>query len=277
MAPGTEIGLRFEYIDQTELRSGTGHVDRATIAFPAEAEIQQRTLSRSTWLEINQVFSPTWAVSLSLPYYDRYHTTVAEGDTAESASLARGIGDLRLLARFQQKRPGQSFGLQFGLKLPTGRFDQDFVTGPQAGELLDRGLQLGTGTTDFIGGLSWFARPAAALGCFAQVTVDLPLAAHQDFRPSDTLNFSGGVRWLNSSRFTPQVQLNVKAEDREHGALGDTANSGSTLAYFSPGITAELGTRARLFAFVQLPFYQRVNGLQLEPRWTFSTGWRLQW
>ena len=104
--------------------------------------------------------------------------------------------------------------------------------------------------------------------------LDQPLAARADFLPSASLNLSGGVRWLNSSRFTPQLQLNIKAENREHGAEADTANSSGTLAYLSPGVTVELATHASAFVFVQLPVYQRVNGLQLEPKWLLSVGLR---
>jgi hypothetical protein len=104
--------------------------------------------------------------------------------------------------------------------------------------------------------------------------LDQPLAARANFIPSTSVNLSGGVRWLNTSRFTPQLQLNVKTEAREHGAAADTANSGGTLAYLSPGVTAELTDKSNAFVFVQLPVYQRVNGLQLEPRWLLSTGLR---
>ena len=81
---------------------------------------------------------------------------------------------------------------------------------------------------------------------------------------------------MNPSRFTPQLQLNIKTESREHGAQADAANSGGTLAYLSPGLTAELTPNAHGFVFVQLPVYQRVNGLQLEPRWLLSVGVRMK-
>jgi len=272
--PGLDANLRFEYFNQTDLRSGTKSVDRAALSFPNDNEIQQRTLNRNTLLDLNYVVNRAWAVSLSAPYHDRFHTTIAEGDTDISTSRANGLGDIRLLGRYQKTGTAHSFGLQFGFKLPTGRFDQNFASGPQEGELLDRGLQLGTGTTDLLVGASWFARPATLLGCFAQVSLDQPLAARAGFLPSASATVSGGVRWLNSSRFTPQLQLNIKAEAREHGAVADTANSGGVLAYISPGVTAELTAQANAFVFVQLPVYQRVNGLQLEPRWILSTGLR---
>ena len=274
--PGFEVGLRFENFDQTELRSGTEHVDRAALTFPTDREVQQRTLNRNSWLDLKYAADSSWGFTVSVPYHDRFHTTIAEGDTAISTSRASGIGDLRVLARYQSSGSQQSFSLQFGLKLPTGRFDQSFADGPQAGEALDRGLQLGTGTTDLLAGASWFARPAGNVGCFVQAMLDQPLAARAGFLPSASVTFSGGVRWLNSSRCTPQLQLNLKTEVREHGAASDTANSGGTLAFLSPGLTAEVAAQDHAFVFLQLPVYQRVNGLQLEPRWLLSVGWRHQ-
>ena len=272
--PGFDAGVRFEYFDQTDLRSGTRSVDRGTIAFPADEEIQQRTLNRNTWLDLNDVLNSTWAIVAAVPWHDRFHTTIGEGDTDISTSRASGLGDIRLSARWQDVRPSGSFGVQFGFKLPTGRFDRNFADGPAAGTLLDRGLQLGTGTTDLLVGVSWFTRPAPALGVFVQGTLQQPLAERAGFIPSASVTVSGGVRWLNSSRFIPQLQLNVKAEGREHGAEADTPNSGGVIAYVSPGVTARVTSRSSAFAFVQLPVYQRVNGLQLEPRAILSVGLR---
>ena len=278
VTPGLDAGLRFEYFEQSDLRGGTGSVDRATLTFPNDNEIQQRTLNRNTWLDLNYVVNSSWAFTASIPYHDRFHTTIAAGDTDISTSRANGLGDVRLLARYQfHREASQSWSVQFGLKLPTGGFNQNFAEGPQAGERLDRGLQLGTGTANLILGASWFSRPATNLGAFMQATLEQPLATRTDFLPSSSLNLSGGVRWLNSSRFTPQLQLNIKTETREHGAEADTDNSGGTLVYLSPGVTAELSQQANAFVFVQLPVYQRVNGLQLEPRWLLSVGlrWKL--
>ena len=274
-APGFEAGVRFEYFDQTQLRSGTHAVDRAGLALPNDDELQQRTLNRNAWLDLTYTVNADWSLALQLPHHDRFHTTIAEGDTDVSTSQASGLGDDRLVARYTLSRRATSrWGLLAGLKLPTGRFDQTFAEGPQAGELLDRGLQLGTGTTDLMLGAAWFGRPATAVGAFAQATFNQPLAARDGFLPSVSFVASGGLRWLNGSRFTPQLQLNLKAEGREHGANADTANSGGTLAYLSPGLTADITPRTSGFVFVQLPVYQRINGLQLEPKWILSLGVR---
>ncbi len=270
--PGLQAGVRFEYYDSSDLRSGRQGVDRSLLRFPAPVEVQQETLNRNTWVGLDYVAAPSWGVSVQLPFYDRFHSTVAAGDTRISSSQASGPGDLRIVGRYQKGDWAQSLGFQLGLKLPTGRFSQDFATGPQAGSPLDRGLQLGTGTVGLLAGVSYFRRAGVHLGWFAQVLVDQPLTSRDGFKPAASATLNSGLRYLNASSFTPQVQVNMRWDGRERGISADFANSGGTVAYVSPGLTLELGTRSSAFVFVQLPVYQRVSGLQLEPRWLLSLG-----
>lgn len=270
--PGLQADVRFEYFDQSELRTGTHAADRSAFALPNDQEIQQRTLNRNTWLGLDYVFDPSWALSIQLPYYDRFHSTIAPGDTEISTSQASGLGDLRIMGRYQKFDLQRSFSLQFGVKLPTGRFDQNFAVGPQVGTPLDRGLQLSTGTTDLLVGGSYFTRPTTRLGCFAQVLADQPLNSRAGFRPAPSLGFNSGVRLLTTGALTPQLQLNVRWDGRETGVNADYDNSGDTSVYLTPGVTLDAGTRSHVFAFLQVPVYQRVNGLQITPRWLLSVG-----
>ncbi len=274
---GTEIDGRFEYFAQDQLRSGTHAVDRGTLTFPNDDEVQQKTLNRGYWLTIDQAIGANWGITAQLPSYSRFHTTIAEGDTDISSSRASGIGDARILGRYQQQTLHQGWSFQFGLKLPTGKTDQTFFAGPQAGELLDRGLQLGTGSTDAIVGASYFLRFANAWSAFAQTVVEVPFTAKDDYRPAASFNTNVGIRWLNTSRCTPQLQINARWDTREHGANADFDNSGDTIVDISPGLTVDVTQTSNLFVFLQLPLYQRVNGLQIEPHWLLSTGfrWRL--
>ena len=177
-----------------------------------------------------------------------------------------------MLARYQGFSEDAGIGLQFGLKLPTGRFKQDFAAGPQAGALLDRGLQLGTGTTDALLGVYKFGYLTESIGYFGQAMAQLALDARDHFRPGNSLNLNLGLRYLDAGRFTPQIQLNLHGEQRESGAQADRPNSGAVLAYLSPGLGIRITRRLDAFAFVQFPVYQHVNGLQLEPRRLWSVG-----
>lgn len=274
--PGLALDLRTEYSDQDDLREGSHRADRAEFTFPNDDEIQQETLNRALWLGIDGVINDHWAVNAQLPYFDRFHSTIAEGDTAVSEAKASGLGDLRLVGRYQDYSPSHSWSLQAGLKLPTGRDDQTFYDGPQAGTLVDRGLQLGTGTTDFLGGASYFWRPATHLGTFVQANVDVPLAEHQQFKPSSSLGASVGARYLNTSSVTPELQVNSRWDGRESGELADRPNSGGVTLYASPGASVQISKSITSYVFVQVPVYQHLNGLQLEPKWVLSLGVRFQ-
>lgn len=275
---GSFSSVRFEYFDQTDLRHGTGSVDRSTLPFPQDDEVQQYTINRNLWLRFDHVFDQHWSISVQLPFYDRDHGTIAEGDSIESLSHARGPGDLKLIGRYMRRLSfGTSWDLQFGLKLPTGRFDQNFALGPQAGERLDRGLQLGTGTTDLLLGASWYGRPKTHLGIFAQVQADQPLSQRDSFAPSPSLVLSSGVRWLSNSDFVPQMQVNANFQGRERGLKADTDNSGGIQIYLSPGLTFDFTRKLSLFAFLQLPVFQRLNGLQLQPDWLVTAGVNWRW
>ena len=153
--------------------------------------------------------------------------------------------------------------MQLGLKLPTGRTNFNFSDGPQAGSALDRGLQPGTGTTDALIGVYHFGALTEKLSYFANALVQLPLNAKDDFKPGAGFNMNLGVRYLTSSGITPQFQINARTEKRESGTNADVANSGSTILNLSPGVTVPIGKDIQAYGYIQIPIYQRVNGLIL--------------
>jgi hypothetical protein len=270
--PGFRFDLRYDAFTQDQLRSGTGAVARASLPLPNAQEIQGETVNRNLTLTLDYSPNARWGLTFQAPGYHRTHDSVAAGDTEASASQSTGLGDVRLVGRYQGFLEDFSLGVQAGLKLPTGRFHDAFAAGPQAGEPVDRGLQLGTGTTDLLLGVYKFGDLGGAWGYFGQAMVQFPLGSREDFRPGRAVNVNAGVRWAGLGPVTPQLQLNLRAEQRESGAAADVANSGATLVYLSPGLTANLGRGVQAYAFVQLPVHQRVNGLQLEPRSSVSVG-----
>ena len=270
--PGFRFDLRYDYFNQDQLRSGTQSVDRGSFSFPNDQEIQQKTINRNLTLTLD--YSPTvdWGVALVVPTFNRYHVTIAAGDTDPSFSQGNGLGDVRVLGRFQGFTDDHSIGVQFGVKLPTGGTKQTFNAGAEAGQPLDAGLQLGTGTTDLLFGVYAFGELAPNWGCFGQVLFQKPTGEKNGFKPGDGMNANFGVRYSGFSSVTPHLQVNVRAEGRESGVNADVDNSGATLAYLSPGLTFNVSPKFQVYAFAQVPLAQRVNGLQIEPKWSASVG-----
>jgi hypothetical protein len=275
---GWSADLRYDFYDQDELRSGTGRVDRDALAVPNEQEIQLHTVNRNTTLSLDYGVGD-WGATIQLPWLDRYHTTIDAGETAASTARFSDVGDVRVLGRWLGWSQAQDWGLQFGLKLPTGRTDVTFESGPTAGEPLDRGLQPGTGSTDLLLGafrFGTFGDDAAptSVDWFGEAQLQIPIASDAAFRPGTGANLTAGLRWRGFGPLVPEAQVNARHEQRESRSAADTANSGATLVYLSPGVSWATTKSLGFYAFAQVPVYQRVNGLQLESRWSVSAGLR---
>ena len=197
---------------------------------PNEEELQRTTINRNTSLGFDYSPSRNWGINVQLPYFDRWHSTLAEDTDALSYSHSRGIGDVRVVGRYQGFNPDAGFGVLFGLKLPTGATDIDFNAGPEEGERLDAGLAA----------WHWHDRCAdrrlpirqseSGLGLLrpgaASATAEQPRRISAPAPGSISMpafaTTAGGFS-------VPQLQLNVRSERRESGANADVANSGAPL------------------------------------------------
>ncbi len=273
---GWRIDVRYDYVNQNQLRTGTGTVDRGGIVLPnPDQEVQLNTVTRATNLFVDYSPNANWGVNVQVPYFDRNHTTIAPGDTDVSTSNTESIGDVRVVGRYLGFSEDKSWGLLAGFKFATGSYHNNFIDGPQAGNPLDRGLQPGTGTTDLLVGAFKFGSLSRNWDYFAQAMVQQAVNSVEDFRPGTALNVNLGLRYMAYEHVIPQIQLNTRMEKRESGANADVDNSGATLIYLSPGVTVHIAKSVQAFGFVQVPIYQNVNGWQIEPRYTVSAGVRV--
>ena len=183
LKPGFRLDLRYDYFNQDQLRSGTQTVDRGSFALPNDQEIQQKTLNRNLTLTLDYTPNADWGVALVVPTYNRYHVTIAAGDTDPSFSQANGLGDVRVLGRYQGFLDDHSFGVQFGVKLPTGGTKQTFNAGAEVGQPAGCGPATGHGHHGSAAGFYAFGSLGPDWGCFGQVLFQKPLAEKNGFKP----------------------------------------------------------------------------------------------
>ena len=272
--PGLRLDLQYTHIDQRILQSGTHRLDRAQIPLPQDREIEQRTVNNYVTASLDYSRSADWGVTVQLPFVGRGHTTIAPGDTDVSTSRTTDVGDVRIIGRFQGFPTKSIFGIQLGVKLPTGGWQDTFFEGPQAGNPLDRGLQAGTGTTDLIAGVYHFGRLTGKFDYFLRSTLDAPFDHRRDYKPGIVVDSSAGVRYLGFGRVIPELATNLRIAQKDSGIESDNLNSGGELLYITPGLSGRVGARARLYADVSVPVYERVVGYQLTVGWLATTGVR---
>ena len=285
---GLKMELRYDFLDQNQLRSGTKTISSAAASQITNngdpQEVEKYTTNNYLTLGIDYSFNHDWGVNVQVPYIDRKHSTLGTGSDGTSPadgaydSHTRNMGDVKVIGRYQGFTPQCKFGVLYGLKLPTGSFTQTGTSidpnNPGDSAAIDRGLQPGTGTTDAIVGAYYADSLNQDWDYFTLAMFQKALNSRQDYKPGDGLNLNVGLRYAGIMSFAPQVQLNYRYVRHDVGANADQISTGGTLLYVSPGITAPVGQQVSLYGFVQLPLYQDVNGVQLAPRYTASVGVR---
>jgi hypothetical protein len=265
--PGLRLSLRYEYSDQNQLRSGSGKAAPAGV--PGTID-ETRTLNRNLFAGLDYSIDPAWAVSLQLPVIQRDHSHVDNtGPTVESWNI-QALGDLRLLGRYQHVLGAQSSaGLQFGLKLPTGKFDETNA----GGVLAERSLQPGSGTTDALLGAYYHRRlEGDATTMFVQGLWLKPLNGRDGFEPGQQFTFDIGLRYALTLETSAMLQLNTLFKGRDQGINAEPDDSGAHYVFLSPGVSHAITRRLQVYGFVQLPVYQYVNGTQLTADWSAVAG-----
>jgi hypothetical protein len=288
--PGLKVDLRYDYLNQDQLRHGTGSISAADAGqrLTSEGEpqeVEKYTRNQYLTLGLDYGFNASWGIAVQLPYIYRHHSSLGTGsDGSEPGdeaydSKTSSIGDVRVVGRYQGFTPQHNLGVMLGLKLPTGSHTKMGVStdpaSPGEAAPVDRGLQPGTGTTDAIVGAYYFDSLSKNWDWFAQGVVQTALNSNDDYRPGTGYNFNLGLRYMGLTKVTPQVQLNTRYVRHDTGAEADRTSTGGTLVYLSPGLVVPAGANTTVYGFVQLPVYQNVRGVQLTPRFLASVGARL--
>jgi hypothetical protein len=254
--PGMQVDMRYEFVDQNRPMSGSHRV--AVGEIPRDHD-EVRTLNRNLVLGFDYNLADGWGLGLQLPWASRSHlhtdTATLEGERWNFSEL----GDARVALRLPIGRDS-GFGMTLGLKLPTGRTD----IRNSDGMLAERTLQPGTGSTDTVLGFTYHSRPSHDPGSwFAQISGQHAVAIRDGYKPGNRYNVDVGWRYAFAQDFTGMLQANFQLRQRDQGPHAEPDDSGGRALYLSPGIAYSVARDTQFYAFVQLPVYNYVNGVQL--------------
>jgi hypothetical protein len=264
LGDGSVLDVRYEHIRQDQPRTGSRRIGVGAIRHHHD---EVRTTNQNLLVNYTRSFASGWGYSLVVPLVDRDHLHIHNhmGVPEREQWNFRELGDVRLTGRYQRSLEGsdatpRTAGVFLGLKLPTGR--TNMANGD--GDVAERSLQPGSGTTDLLAG-AIFHQQVASSGAawFAQVQLQQPLNSHDGFRPGAQLGFDVGYAHPFTQRLSGLVQVNALAKRRDKGANAEPDDSGGRFLFLSPGLSYKLGERFLVYAYYQQPLYQHVNGVQL--------------
>jgi hypothetical protein len=264
--PGARLDLRYEYVNQDQPMAGSNKVGVGEIHRHHD---EVYTKNRNYLAALDYTINQDWAVNVLMPVVDREHLHIHNhmGAQIEERWDFTNLSDVRVMTR---KRIGTyedaaaqgvgTLGLNFGVKLPTGRTN---VTNSD-GERAERSLQPGTGTTDLLLG-AYYSKllPVKNLSWFAQGALQLPLHENEDYLPGNRITLDAGLRYGVGESWGLMLQANALWRGRDRGDQAEPDDTGGTAVFVSPGVSYQIAKSFQLYGFLQLPIYQYVNGVQL--------------
>lgn len=271
---GWSSDVRLEAVAQKRLRTGTSNVDATQVT--GEAAIERHTKNLNLLASLSYGFEADWSMMVQIPLMRRDHLLdLVDEITGAPATPEQWrftkLGDVQVLGRrqFTTADPTLTYALFGGLKLPTGSVTVANSDGSRA----ERTLQPGTGTTDLVIGAALRRTVGLTDALTGQASLSQASKTRQEFKPGQRLELSLGWSHAYSESLGAVVQLNARHRGRDAGAQAEPDNSGSTTVDLSPGVTLGVGHASTFYAYVQVPLYQKVNGIQLVPRSALALGW----
>lgn len=275
------LGYEFEYVPQDRLRLEDRPAYQGQVRGHHDESYSFNRLHR---LKASADFGERLGTDVTVPYVVRSHGHVHHhgGAVLADAWSLHGLGDIELLGRWRfhipEERTRPSFSALAGVKLPTGRTNLFGATGQEA----DPTVQPGSGSWDFtLGASSLQTLQAPTLAgrdadwpLFFSATARLNRNGAKMYRRGDVFTLNGGSAYPLLERLSLTFQLNLRAamEDGKGNTREEVEKTGGTALFATPGLELRPTPRVRAYAAVQLPLYQRVQGLQLVAPWCLVAG-----
>ena len=203
------------------------------------------------------VFNPSWGVSITVPYIDRYFSTTDEDSGHIVGFNHDNFGDVRLRAKYTGFSPDMATGVTLGVKLPTGDYHYSGF---------DRDTALGTGSTDLLIGAYHIGTMLPKWNWFTNSELQYPVITTADYRPGTELNVTAGTYYtgwnIHSFHISPIAQLIATYRLHDSGVAAEPDNTGYKRVSFSPAIEISKNSW-RVYSSIAFPVYQYVNGNQL--------------
>ncbi len=273
------LDVSFQYIDQDQVRIGR---DRGEVGEIPSDHDEVRTVNRGVGLLANYAPSDRLVLSALVPFVSRYHEHI-EDEHAHSGTSVRAVrqesvetwhfsdpGDVSVAARY---RLTPNFWATGGVELPTG--ERRPVN--DEGEAAEPTLAPGSGSVDFFGGFVYQTQlgvPSLSRGplgnssvmpFFVGATYRYNGPGTADYRQGDELLVNAGVNYPLFAQL--QILAQVNADFRDRDDVGNTDedpdHTGRSSVFLSPGVRVGLPGGIAAYWIVQIPVYQRVNGIQL--------------
>lgn len=183
---------------------------------------------------INAQLFDRFSVEADIPYVRRHYIEIDSHAHLGENQISKGLGDVTLTGDYSLvTSEDKTFGILAGIKFPSGKIDEE----TSFGSLVEPELQPGTGSYDYIAGLTGSAHPGAA---------DFSVSAVYVYKTEGDQNFRFGnlfsVSLYAGKRFDLKDNLQLKTglmisnqlEQKQHNDGDEVKDSGGYTMLIGP-------------------------------------------
>jgi hypothetical protein len=250
MPISTGISLHFTYNYMNQYQNWNGWNSTGS-----DLNEDKTILSEFYSLNMQYMIDRSWGIMVDAPFWNRYFKTTDDDGSLTSVNHF-SAADIRLMGIYTGISEDMSIGIQFGLKLPTGPYDQS---------LLDRDTQIGSGTTDLLLG-GYHMEQENGWGWYAQMMWQHAFNYKDGYKPGDSFDLSFGAhydRFINIYKMAPMLHLAASFRGADKGIDAEPDNTGYFRLYLSPGIEVKFNNQFQIYGNFKIPLTTHVNGYQL--------------
>ncbi len=254
------VGYMLEYQDWESVDIHKAH---ALHEEGRDAHARKNDISNSIFLGYG--ITDAFSVSLQLPYVERRSKEVHDHELLGDDQTSSGLGDSILLGKY--KFYDKQFGLAgiFGFKLPTGTTNER----NESGEKFEPELQPGTGSLDYIFGLSANKRINHWLLLDSNCLYHLRTEGEQDYEFGDMVRATVGatvnvISGENKPTFNVISEMISQFANKDEHASETVYDSGGTTLFFAPGVSSQITKQLTTTLSAPIPFYQALGGQHQE-------------
>ncbi len=279
------VDLSYRYIPQDDKQRGSGDTDEVLVPKvnfeDREIELDHhrelRTINKLAQLDVSYGVTDKFTLSLNIPFFnDRLHEhddeitpadPVGEFNNVDGTS---GFGDITLLAKYSlwQTAKHQFIG-GAGVKFATG----EYKLRDNEGNINEPTLMPGTGSYDFIlSGLYIHSLIPNRVQLFGGLSHRFTTENSLDYEFGDTTFIDAGVNYVLNDKVTLSGQINTRISRRDTFIDQDVPSTGGEFVNLTPGVRLAATDNLSFYAHVQIPIYQRVNEVNLVPRYGLLLG-----
>jgi hypothetical protein len=278
------FSYRYSYVHFDDMRKGTERRSTQDVLQGWDETPRKRDLQR-------HLFGVAWAphrrvtLSAELPVFTQETHVVARGTPNQRFETeSEGVGDLQLraLVPFMRKR-NESLQIEFGLTAPTGSIYERDRGADGSRQRLPFPQQLGSGTVDILLGgtyrgrwetLSWGLVTRSTFRTYEnsrnyKLGNEYEISVWLAQSWTDWMSTSLRMAWNRRDNVHPRDDTRVDPELDPKRQAGDVLDIGPGVNFRLPWLG-----EPRFGVEMTWPYYQNLEGPQLERDWQVTTGWK---